>query len=1246
MSRSTVFEHKGISNSDLQMKKDIAVVIEPSGNTSGLLRTLESVARQSTRYTIEVLINVGIDCDRVAPLVEELLSDNPWFFYTRAVQLNQPEPEKQLLELSKADYFIFLNCQDELLPGALENLVQSAQVHGSLVTLGWIRWTRATTAWSHPLISKFSNHSDSLWSSSELQIAISNAFSPLYSRAYYGSDRVKIQQSVSVVHDYTCRKFHDGNSHDNYLHIAQSDLLNTQTHLKASLMPPPIISDPKCKTGAWLFGERRGNAAEDNAFALFEYCLEKRPDIDAYYVLNQEAPDLASFPWKNKLLIKGTREYRLQLRVAGHFLFTDSAFDILESNDLVMEYSHVNHIYLTHGYLAYSPGVYQQRLQYIDAVVCTSHEDVMAASAAWGFPVSKFLRSGLARWDKLASHSASPREILLCPTWRKSLNSSFWKGEGQPSADDIEHFQQGEYFKAISSLLSSEQLLNVLRSHNLRLKIALHFRLNRYLYLFKKIESDLITVAYSGTLPALLQDAALLITDYSSIMWDMAYMEKPVICYQFDKAEILSERQKESFSLADDALPFTITFNQEDTISALEEYATKSFQLAEHEQLLLDNFIPSRNGGNCERTLNLLTKDGTDGAVHLQDISSRSDTFSLAVRPAGQIIRDRTGTTNIGVISGHSYEQYQGIKILSPENWREEVARENFQEVVVEPHVNAKSDWGEIFFDPKATRDLLREIAEYSQKYVPKLTLSLPEILPYRGILESLSHQFTTVLEASYQPYPVTEACEISVIVPVYNGEKHISRCLQSIVGQSIDRPIEIIAINDGSTDSTASILENLEKNHPNLLVLHRDNARQGMARNIGMLAARGRYVTFVDADDVLHHDALAALWHSSQLHGTKVSAGLVASCQEDGINQRVNQSYFHYSKAPDVISASSWPHLFYDPSSVAKLYDRNYLLANHIFFPQSFHEDQAFCFHLYARDEPIAVCRDIVYFYIARPTDDLKSGTQTFSYEKLQQILLAGKLAASHVDESLLHDKVKYYAMGFLVMRYDRFIWKLAQQVSADQLHTVLDLVMQSLQSFLLTLADEVIITHARHYDMYFLMVKRGEHQAARDVLSGNNRSAITLLSSQNALTPELIQALASGESLASTYNYYRAVRLANTINEGSLVTEESYGYRLGHIFVAAAKRPVDALYIPIRLLLLLVDIITRRGRVKELRAKERLLQSSEQALLNHSDFIKSTAAYQLGVALLEAITNAPDSSVKLPARIKSIYRNTKPTQ
>ena len=138
---------------------------------------------------------------------------------------------------------------------------------------------------------------------------------------------------------------------------------------------------------------------------------------------------------------------------------------------------------------------------------------------------------------------------------------------------------------------------------------------------------------------------------------------------------------------------------------------------------------------------------------------------------------------------------------------------------------------------------------------------------------------------------------KVSIIVPVYNTEKYIGKCIESIICQKTesDTQVEIILVNDGSTDESLAVCEKYAKENPNIIIVNSINGGQGHARNIGLERASGEYISFIDSDDWVLPDFIANMLQ--KLDQTKAE---VAICG------MVRNHYFFDSKIP-IPSESVW---------------------------------------------------------------------------------------------------------------------------------------------------------------------------------------------------------------------------------------------------------------------------------------------------------------------------------------------------
>ena len=123
---------------------------------------------------------------------------------------------------------------------------------------------------------------------------------------------------------------------------------------------------------------------------------------------------------------------------------------------------------------------------------------------------------------------------------------------------------------------------------------------------------------------------------------------------------------------------------------------------------------------------------------------------------------------------------------------------------------------------------------------------------------------------------------KISVIIPVYNVEKYLRECLDSVVNQSF-KNIEILCINDGSTDSSLKILEEYAQKDDRIVIINQENQGQGIARNKGIDIASGEYIAFVDPDDFIDLNTFEILYNKFKETEVDVIQFDFATCKENG---------------------------------------------------------------------------------------------------------------------------------------------------------------------------------------------------------------------------------------------------------------------------------------------------------------------------------------------------------------------------
>lgn len=130
---------------------------------------------------------------------------------------------------------------------------------------------------------------------------------------------------------------------------------------------------------------------------------------------------------------------------------------------------------------------------------------------------------------------------------------------------------------------------------------------------------------------------------------------------------------------------------------------------------------------------------------------------------------------------------------------------------------------------------------------------------------------------------------KVSIIVPVYNVEKYLKKCLESIINQTL-KEIEIICINDGSRDKSLEILKKYANKDSRIKIINKDNEGQSVARNIGIKEAKGEFLGFVDSDDWIDLDYFEKLYNTAKKYQADIACAGFKRC--NFFNKSIRKSY------------------------------------------------------------------------------------------------------------------------------------------------------------------------------------------------------------------------------------------------------------------------------------------------------------------------------------------------------------------
>lgn len=198
----------------------------------------------------------------------------------------------------------------------------------------------------------------------------------------------------------------------------------------------------------------------------------------------------------------------------------------------------------------------------------------------------------------------------------------------------------------------------------------------------------------------------------------------------------------------------------------------------------------------------------------------------------------------------------------------------------------------------------------------------------------------------------------ISIIIPVYNAEKLIDKCYQSIISQTFT-DYEVIFVNDGSSDNSLQMLNEICDKYPNMKVISQENQGQAVARNVGIQNAKGDFVTFVDIDDYIHEDLLRKLYEKQLQTNADIvwcNAFLEKNGEVIGTLDASKLNSDNGIKEYILNNAGPW----------RKLIKKSIIIENDLYFPSiRFYEDLAVvpAWGLFANS--ISYVEDPLYYYV-----------------------------------------------------------------------------------------------------------------------------------------------------------------------------------------------------------------------------------------------------------------------------------------
>jgi len=343
----------------------------------------------------------------------------------------------------------------------------------------------------------------------------------------------------------------------------------------------------------WLVCER-GNDARDNGFHMFRYLRQNHPEIDAYYIITQDSADLDKIKGLGNVVFSGSREHWMLYIMAEKILTAfEPHFCPSDSHSFYKYVRRKNNqkiVFLQHGVIGNDLPLYHQQRSGFDLFICGAKPEYDFISSSFGYKNNEVRYTGLARFDALYD-IRTKRQLLIMPTYRKWFRDQ-----------TEEEVKDSLYVRSWQSLLKNPELAKLAEEHDIDIIFYPHQLMQKYVSLFSSDKKRIIIADYKHyDVQPLLKESCMLVTDYSSIQFDFAYMTKPLMYYQFDEKEAFEKQFGHGyFDYRKNGFGEVVT-KEDELIGLIDGYLKENCSIKPFYKKRIDGFFPLHDNHNCER---------------------------------------------------------------------------------------------------------------------------------------------------------------------------------------------------------------------------------------------------------------------------------------------------------------------------------------------------------------------------------------------------------------------------------------------------------------------------------------------------------------------------------------------------------------------------------------------------------------------------------------------------------------------
>lgn len=334
----------------------------------------------------------------------------------------------------------------------------------------------------------------------------------------------------------------------------------------------------------WLISEE-STSAQDNGYYLFKYIRCNNPNDKVYYAIDFKSKDYKKVEPLGNIIKWGSLKHYLYYLVAKNITTNEFA----NPSPKLFYFLHIklnlynNRVFLQRGITKDDiKSLYYDKTKF-KLFVCGAKREYEYIKDNYNYPNNYVKYLGFPRFDELEG-DYNNKQILIMPTYRKIKDS----------------FNKSLYFKRWNSLINNKELIRCIEDNDITIYFYLHKKMQKYINSFNTTSKN-IKIVNDEDINNLLKESSLLITDYSSVYMDFAYMNKPIIYYQFDYNDYRNNMYKEGyFKYAKDAFGKLI-LDEEDLVKKIIAYIEMNYKTEKIYIERSNKFFEEKNNMNSKR---------------------------------------------------------------------------------------------------------------------------------------------------------------------------------------------------------------------------------------------------------------------------------------------------------------------------------------------------------------------------------------------------------------------------------------------------------------------------------------------------------------------------------------------------------------------------------------------------------------------------------------------------------------------